>query len=573
MRQGTTTTLVTPNTASQVTFDGINADGSKVYFHTIEDLGAEGDGAVSDIYQAQGGTFTLLTPGTPTAAQTFKGSSTDGTRVFFETSEQVAGTTDGDATGVDVYVSVNGTVSLISTGGAASIGAFFEGSSANGQIVFFRTNEALDGADTDAVSDVYSGTGGLPVLITGNGGQSSSFSANSADGSRVFFVTDDDLAGDVDGIADVFIAEGGLITLISPATPTQPSSFGGISADGSIAYFTTFEALSGDGDVTSDVYRRTGGVTTLMTAGDATIYNSNLRNVSADGSQIVFETQEPVAGTGDTDTATDLFRSNGTTKTLLSGAGANLPANWIGTSRDGQRVFFITSEALDGSSDTDSANDIYVAEGLGVTLVSTGGATVPTFRGSSADGSRAVFTTTEAIPGTGDADTAQDVYVSRTTSGGSDPDPTDPDPTDPDPTTPDPITPDPITPNPTKPDTTPPDASLRGETTQKGKGSLTVIVTCDDTAPCEARASGKLQAPKTGGKGKNRATKSYPLSRASASIPAGGEATLKLKIPKQAAKAAKKALKAKKKVTAKIKVIVTDAAGNERSLNQKLKLK
>ncbi len=64
MRQGTTTTLITPGTTAVVTFDGISNDGSRVFFHTVQQLIDDTDGA-SDIYQAQAGAYTLLTPGTP----------------------------------------------------------------------------------------------------------------------------------------------------------------------------------------------------------------------------------------------------------------------------------------------------------------------------------------------------------------------------------------------------------------------------------------------------------------------------------------------------------------------------
>ena len=50
-------------------------------------------------------------------------------------------------------------------------------------------------------------------------------------------------------------------------------------------------------------------------------------------------------------------------------------------------------------------------------------------------------------------------------------------------------------------------------------------------------------------------------------------ATLKLKIPKKAGKAAAKALKAKKKVSAQITVKIADTAGNSRELTEKIKLK
>jgi len=58
------------------------------------------------------------------------------------------------------------------------------------------------------------------------------------------------------------------------------------------------------------------------------------------------------------------------------------------------------------------------------------------------------------------------------------------------------------------------------------------------------------------------AAKVYALKAASATIPTGGKATLKLKISRKAQKAIKSALRRHKTVKAKVTVTVTDAAGN-----------
>ena len=87
--EGATTTLITPNTASVATFDGISADGSRVFFHTTEQFGADADSA-ADIYQAVAGSYTLLTGGAANTAAVFKGASADGTKVFFETAEGIS---------------------------------------------------------------------------------------------------------------------------------------------------------------------------------------------------------------------------------------------------------------------------------------------------------------------------------------------------------------------------------------------------------------------------------------------------------------------------------------------------
>lgn len=555
MRQGTTTTLITPGTASVASFDGISADGSRVFFHTTENLGGDAD-AAADVYQVIGGSYTLLTGGTTNTAAVFKGASADGTRVFFETAENIS---DAD-NAVDVYRAEAGLITLLSGAGGA-VAANYEGASANGSVVFFRSNEQLGDGDNDGQSDVFMNLGGTITQISGTGGQSSTFAAASTDGSRVFFTTDDDISPDADGLLDAFRYEGGTLALITANTTTQPATFNAISADGSIAFFSSFESLAGgDGDGVQDVYRRQGSTTTLMSAPEATIHNSSLVDASADGSQIVFSTREPLVGSADTGTSIDLYRSNGATRTLLTGTG-NADVTFRGASADGSLVFFTTDDVL-SVGDTDSATDVYVTDGTAISLISTGATnTAAAYNGISLDGSSAFFSTTEAVPGTDDQDPALDVYAARTGTSSTPPsgDPPGGDPPGGDPPG-------------STPDTTPPSGALASKAKQTNDGTIEVQVECTGPEACKAEAGGTLKVPSTGAK-KSAKPKTYDLSTASATVAGGTSATLKLKIPKKAGKAAKKALKAKKSVSAQISVKISDTAGNSRELTEKIKLK
>jgi hypothetical protein len=558
MRQGTTTTLITPTTASVASFDGISADGSRVFFHTTENLGGDADTA-ADVYQVVGGVYTLLTAGTTNTPAIFKGASADGTKVFFETTEAL--NADGDSVN-DVYRAEGGMVTNLS-GGGGSFAAAYQGASADGSVVFFSSNEQLGGGDNDGQSDVFQNQVGTITQISGSAGDSSTFAANSTDGSRAFFTTTDDVnADDPDGLLDTYRFQGGVRTLITPNTTGDNTTFGNISADGSIVYFSTFEALagSGDGDNVQDVYKREGSTTTLMSAPNATIRNSSLVDVSADGSQIVFSTSENIGGIEATDTSDDLYRSDGPTRTLLTGTG-DADVTFRGAAADGSLVFFTTTDVL-ATGDSDSAADVYVADGNTINLVSTGTAnTAATYNGISLDGSSAFFSTTEAVPGTGDQDAALDVYAARTagasTPPGGDPPGGDPPGGDPPGST---------------PDTTPPAGNLASKAKQPNDGAIEVQVECTGTEACQAAASGTLKVPSTSSR-KSAKTKAYELTKTSATIAAGSTTTLKLKIPKKAAKAATKALKAKKSVSAQITVKISDAAGNSRELTEKIKLK
>ena len=403
-------------------------------FTPIQQLIDDTDGA-ADIYQAQAGAYTLLT-----ARHAHNGPGLQG-RLRGRNEASSSRPRRSRATGASTSTAPRAGRSHCSRE-RERLEARYDGASTDGSRVFFHSIDSLGDGDGDATTDVYMNLGGTITQISGTGNQSATFAATSTDGSRAFFTTEEDVAGttDADGVLDAFRYEGGARTLITVNT-TQAATFNAISADGSIVFFSTLESLTGgDGDgVSNDIYKRQGTDTTLMSAPDATIHNSNLVDASADGGQIVFSTREPLVGSEDTLTSDDLYRSNGTTRTLLTGTG-NADVTFRGASADGSLVFFTTTDVL-ATGDNDSAVDVYMADGNTISLISTGATTTDAaYNGISLDGSAAFFSTTEAVPGSGDQDTALDVYASRV-GGGTPPDPTDPtdpaDPTDPtDPTDP-----------------------------------------------------------------------------------------------------------------------------------------
>ena len=324
------------------------------------------------------------------------------------------------------------TTDLISIGPNGGNGAFssqFRGASADGSKVFFQTNEQLVAADTDARMDIYQRSGGTTTLLTtgatgGNGAFNASFAANSQDGSRVFFRTTESLvAADTDTAQDIYERSGGVTSLVSTGPAGNGSSaviFDAISADGSVVFFDSADQLvAGDTDTWTDVYKRAGGTTTLMSpgggAGDALFAGA-----PSDGSRVFFRSDVSFAAT-DFDIAQDIYESNGTTVTHLSigpaGGNGNLDfdydAFFDGTSADGSKVWLHTDEAL-VFGDTDTANDVYERSGGGISLVSTGptggnGEVGAFYNGSSADGSRVFFDTQEPLTA-GDTDGSTDIY-------------------------------------------------------------------------------------------------------------------------------------------------------------------
>jgi hypothetical protein len=532
-RDGATLTLMTPGTTAALTFDAVSADGAAVVLDTTQSLAAGDTDTASDIYRVVGGVYTLLSGGSANTAAVFRATSADAGRVVFETTEAISGSDSGVTN--DVYSSTGGAPVLLSGGGLLSLSTNFVAATPDLGTVAFTTNQALSG-DTNLVADVYSvpGAGGTRTLVTNGTGNADSFAELTSNGAKIFWTTEDDGPGDSDGTRDVYVFSGGTSTLVS--TGIQDVTYNGSSADGSITFYSSFEPLAGaDADASSDVYRFTGTVATptLMTGGSATIENANFRDSAADGSSVLFNTEQALPTTGDADTADDLYRSTGPSdadKTLLSGSGSTAVI-WRTASDDAARVFFTSTDSLVGA-DTDTTQDVYVNEAGAVTLVSSGTAnTVANLAGRSSDGSRAFFNTAEPLAG--DTDTAVDVYESKVGT---------------------------VTP---PADTTPPTATLSGKAEQKNNGKVKVALTCGPSEACVVKATGNLKA---GGK-------RYTLSGATATVATNGTTKLKLTVPKKAKDAATAALQADKKVKVAVTVVVSDAAGNERTLTFKLKLR
>jgi hypothetical protein len=444
---GTTTLVSAPGTGASgsqqsATFRGSSADGTMVFFETGENLVAADIDSLKDVYQRSGGTTTLVSApgagagGSPQAAL-FEGSSSDGTKVFFETNETlVAADTDGQS---DVYERSSGATTLVSAPGAGASGlpqaALFEGSSSDGTKVFFDTSENLVTADTDGQTDVYERSSGATTLVSAPGAGASgssagaSFQGSSSDGTKVFFETSENLVtADTDGQTDVYERSSGATTLVSaPGAGASGSSggasFQGSSSDGTKVFFMTGENLvAADTDGQTDVYERSSGATTLVSAPGAGASGSSgpasFQGSSSDGTKVFFTTGEKLVA-ADTDSLIDTYERSGGATTLVSapGAGASGPpqaALFEGSSSDGTKVFFDTSENL-VTADTDGLDDIYERSGGATTLVSApgtganGSPQFATFRGSSSDGTKVFFTTDENLV-TADTDGLTDVY-------------------------------------------------------------------------------------------------------------------------------------------------------------------
>lgn len=347
--------------------------------------------------------------------------------------------------------------------------ARYEGSSADGSIVFFTTAEspALLG-DTDLKTDVYmrsyDPSPGIEDFVTrkvstgpagGNSGFDAFYAGASEDGGRVFFSTRESLvAEDSDkNASDLYLRDtvANTTALVSAAdegcdvagcgSATLNATFvqRGVTPDGGRAFFITTEALvAADDDEVADVYRRdvVAAETALVTAGSASCAGEGCGNgavpvlsfddASANGNRVTFRSEEKLAAADVDGGLPDIYQRNveaGTT-TLVSVAGTCPISNCVpaygGSSPDGTHVIFESSDRI-GSADEDSSQDVYDWSGGTPALVSTGptggnGADPATFPGVvsgvpgiSSDGARVFFETDEQLVGA-DTDATGDVY-------------------------------------------------------------------------------------------------------------------------------------------------------------------
>jgi len=344
---------------------------------------------------------------------------------------------------------------LLCAAGAAAAPPAYKGTSADGKVVFFESEEQLVTGDTDNKRDVYersfdvdSGTYVTRQVSTGpiggNDAYDALFEEVSGDGEVVFFSTEEPLtAGDTDRETDVYarflatsttklVSAGAAACLPACGNAGFDAGFAGSSADGKEVFLVTAERLDpvADGDSSVDVYERElpDGPTALVSAGASACqpgcgngeFVATLRGVSADGSKAYFASSEPLVG-ADGDQAIDIYRRDlpaGPTSLVSAGDPVCAPcgnsadaAIFAASSPNGSRAFFESREKL-VPSDDDGANDIYQRAGGVTTLVSAGTASQPAnFKAAPGDGSRVFFVTAEPLAGGADTNGANDVYM------------------------------------------------------------------------------------------------------------------------------------------------------------------
>jgi len=384
----------------------------------------------------------------------FSGVSGGGQRVFFSTPGRLSPADTDSAIDLYARVLPSGPTELISEGSGPCLpgcgndsldDAVFAGSSNDGSKVFFETSEALVEADTDHANDVYRRTVGSTSLVSSGSDEIDANVAResvtfrpaiSTDGSKVFFQTTEALPGDSDEAADVYEYSGGSVHLVTPNGCTGAgcgADFDAITPDGSLLAFGSQEKLAAaDKDSALDLYviPTAGGSPVLAsrgesacsaTCGTSSLFPAVFDRISSDGTSMLFGSEEQLS-TFDGDSDSDMFaRDLGTGETEMITLPGDCPelsgcdASFAGSSTDVSRVFFLTPERLDTEADKDLEVDLYERDReFGTTrLVSRGngsviGPAVPVLSGTNPVSPGT--STTPALQGRSDPGTTIKVY-------------------------------------------------------------------------------------------------------------------------------------------------------------------
>src|SRR3954469_21562966 len=352
--------------AAAGSFVGSAADGSAIYFVTLDGLQGDDTDGAANIYVRRGATLELVSVPAPRAPDSGAGQiaprkvSADGSTVVFQTTDSLT-PDDTDDGMVDLYEHSGGATRLVSAlapgfdpGFEFPFYSTFVDVSPNGRFVAFGTTAKLVPEDGDSSQDVYvydrdsgeaklaspGGSGDVSILRAGGTGPGSE---------RVFMQTTANLlpALDSDGSSDIYAFDTatGKLSFETPGTASTPV-FSDISADGSHLFFRTDEKLVADDTDGGrlDIYQRAGKAYTLV-SGSPDVppedVDAGFQKSSADGSIVYFSTGETL-DPADTDGGVDDIykrQPNGDIELVSQGPAETLTffnAGFAGVTPDGQ---------------------------------------------------------------------------------------------------------------------------------------------------------------------------------------------------------------------------------------------
>jgi hypothetical protein len=282
------------------------------------------------------------------------------------------------------------------TGSAPTADQRFDGASADLSTVVISTTQQLLAGDTDTLFDVYAVDAAHTVTRVSSMGNATGCNvantagaaftklnnceartvAVSSDGSSIAFVSGETAAGAASNAPHLYVRRGNVLTevaTLSNVSDLVPPRGAQLSADGSTLVLATAAALvAEDTDAAVDVYRWTASGLQLLSgdgSSDAVLsssapaysLSSHLdappRNVTDDGACAFFETADALVA-GDTNGKVDVYASCDGVPALVSGGAGPDDSHFVGSTGDGQDVFFVTTDAL-SVIDVDGGASLY----------------------------------------------------------------------------------------------------------------------------------------------------------------------------------------------------------------------
>lgn len=583
----------------------INGDGTVTVFGSRStNFSAENDDSVTNVYDRAGTTTELLSK--PAAVDTgtrpayVGGVSRGGRYVVFSSQSDGLVATDDDSV-INVYVRDNETgittlVSQTQAGVAGNADSDAPVISADGSKVAFETKASNLGGDAFvqiAVKDLA--TGALTVASRPDnsantlGNQPASNPVLSADGNRVLFVSSADnlVPGWTSAPPHAYVRD-----------LTTNDTFGADAVDGTASTPSDSYIIDAQLDSSGSKVVFTSGATNLvpgvtgtkaylrdLSSNSTTVVSRDSAGTPVDGSAVLYSSDGPtVAFTtqsamdpADSGTSADIYARNLSTGavSLVTRAGgsdgARINAGFFASamSAEGHIVTFWTTATNLGVGDTSRAGHLFYrdlmaletdaadrADGANGAL---GNAAVTFKHAVSADACCIGFSSysTNLVPGWDGGGDFPQAYVrnilppspTQSNGGGNTPPPPG----------------DTATPPSVQPpaDKQPPAMRLGGAKKQKLLKTKAILVTVLVDEAATVRAGATLNVP-----GHARVYRLKSLTKKAA---ANKRVTFKLKLSKSQLKAVKRALRAKKKVVATVKVTARDAAGNARSATRKVR--
>jgi hypothetical protein len=407
--------------APPLSLTGLSGNGRQVLIDTLEPFSPHDRNGRLDTYRRAGGeTHLALTGLADYKRPTVEGSSTDGSRLFFDTDMAlVPSDTDNNN---DVYQLEDGRYRELSIAPGRGNNRFhrsdFFGATPDGRHVYFLSDDVLVPGQPVLPPTLahgrylYERADGVTRFLSFGHVPALELAAVARDGSHVYLWSYLSLEGDETRYLLEAHPGNDAPTLI-----TEDYFFGsqilGLTTGGEHFLFSSDKPLAADDHNSGfDVYERHDGVNHLRTP--AAVGHGGAV-ASRDLTAIAFSTNAQLSPS-DTDSSEDIYLLKGSTTTLVSqgpsGGNGAVDAAPLAIAPDDSHVVFKTAEALT-AGDLDASEDIYSGDGTATDLVSTGpaesGQNRPaTFDAESTDGGVVFSTAAGLVPE--DMDTAVDLY-------------------------------------------------------------------------------------------------------------------------------------------------------------------